>query len=302
MADVIFADCDLVELDAALGLTGQRQASDIPDEPRLLIQALAGHDVEATRAPWNDPETNWKTHRLCVLKRTWTHTRQPDAFLAWARQVAQHCDLWNPLAMIEWNLHKRYLLELAQRGVPIVPTELVARNDSTTVCEVADRRGWADIIIKPAISAGSIDIGRFQPEERAAQAHADRLLAARDILIQSYAPAIEQRGEISLVVIDGEFSHAFRKKPVTGDYRAQPHLGIELVEWDPSEREIEIAIAVLDAVPVMPLYARIDLVDFEGEPVLMEAELIDPYLFLDRTSKGLERLTRAIIRPLRDGG
>jgi hypothetical protein len=294
MADVVFANCNLSELVAALGLTDQSQVVEAPDEARLLITALAERGIEATSAAWNDPDITWEAHRLCILRSPWTAALQPDTFLAWAWHVTQRTDLVNPLALVEWNLHKRYLLELARLGIPTVPTELLTHDEAGTIRGVTDRHGWQDIIVKPAISAGSIGVGRFHPDDRAAQSHIARLLSAGDVLVQPYASAIEQRGELSLVFINHTFSHAIHKQPRAGDYRAQPHLGIDLVPCDPTDAEIAIATAALDAIPGAPMYARIDLVVYDDAPVLMELELIDPYLYLDHVPAGLDRFTSAV--------
>ena len=44
-------------------------------------------------------------------------------------------------------------------------------------------------------------------------------------LFQAFVPEVETQGEVSLVFIDGVFSHAVRKRPAQGDFRVQIDFG-----------------------------------------------------------------------------
>jgi hypothetical protein len=62
--------------------------------------------------------------------------------------------------------------------------------------------------------------------------------------------------------------------------RVQPQYGGRNVVHEPTPVELAAASGVLAAVPDEPAYARIDLVEGSAGPLLMEAELIEPFLFL----------------------
>ena len=62
-----------------------------------------------------------------MCRTPWDYFDRPLEFLAWARGVAARTELVNPIEVLRWNAHKSYLVDLAGRGVPVVPTALVAR-------------------------------------------------------------------------------------------------------------------------------------------------------------------------------
>ena len=68
----------------------------------------------------------------------------------------------------------------------------------------------------------------------------------------------------------------------------------------PDERRAASAILALGKEKGPLLYGRVDLArDDAGTPMLMELELIEPSLFLDKSSEALDRLSRAILAKVR---
>ena len=83
-----------------------------PDSDAELLMAACGVPVDLVA--W-DADVDWSAYRCVLLRSPWDyHTRLPE-FLTWARRVDRCSRLLNPLPVIEWNSHKRYLLELAAR-------------------------------------------------------------------------------------------------------------------------------------------------------------------------------------------
>ena len=80
------------------------------------------------------------------------------------------------------------------------------------------------------------------------------------MLVQPFVEEIQTRGEWSLVFIETEMTHAVLKRPATGEFRVQPRFG-GTVERRPPDRVRAVARAALAALPVPPLYARIDGVE-----------------------------------------
>jgi len=91
--------------------------------------------------------------------------------------------------------------------------------------------------------------------------------------------SILEEGELSLFFFGGEFSHAIRKVPKPGDFRVQEEHGGEITLLNAESRLIDRGRRTLEALPVLPLYARIDLVSGWGELRVMEVELIEPALY-----------------------
>lgn len=262
----------------------------------LLLEALAARGVDARMAAWNDPREDWDAPVPTLLRSTWDYIHDLPAFERWIARAAAAAPLWNPAGVLRGNLHKRYLLELAGRGVPVVPTDLVSRGAAVTLAERLDARGWRDVVLKPAVGAGSFETHRFTAgADAAAEALFTRLVATRDMLIQPYQASVEAHGERALVWIDGAFTHAVRKSPRFAD-------GVEQVSdaLPVSAAERAVGEAALAPLAGHLLYARVDVApDATGNPQVMELELVEPSLFLLQAPAALQRLADAVEQRLR---
>ena len=265
------------------------------DEP--LARALTERGATWRAVPWNAPGFDWSTARAVVLRSTWDYFRRPDAFLRWAEAVAAVTRLVNPLRFVRWNVHKGYMLELAERGVPVTPTELVRRGSRVTLGEISRARGWERAVAKPAISADSWEtfgvdaLPTAEQEERFA-----RLAAERDMLVQRYVASVEDLGERCLVHVDGELSHAVRKRSL---FQGGRWAGPEGVPVPIADDERVLAAQALEAAGAAGLaFARVDMArDADGRPMLMELELTEPTLFfLDGPPAAAARLADALLR------
>src|SRR5262249_54681268 len=187
--------------------------------------------------------------------------------------------------------HKRYPVELARRGVPVVPTALVERGQAPGVAD----RGWPRVVIKPAIGAGSLDARAFDAADPDAEAHARALAARGGGLIQPYLDSVHDHGERALVWIDGEPGHAVRKTPrFSGD--AEVVTGPFPIAAD----ERAVALAALAPWVERILYGRVDVArDADGAPRVMELELAEPSLFFAQAPGSAARYAAGLRRRLR---
>jgi hypothetical protein len=260
-----------------------------PDEAPLL-GALRAAGLRAEVLGWDDPAADFSSARLTLLRATWNYTERPEQFAGWLTQTAAASALWNPLPVVRWNMHKGYLLDLARAGVPVTPTHLVPRGSAERLADVAAARGWSEVVVKPAISAGSRRTLRVGAATDQGEAHLRALAGREDALVQPYLPAVEGYGERALVFIDGELTHAVRKGPRFAG-QAESITG----PFEVSADEAVLARAVLAAAPAPVLYARVDVAPGpDGRPILMELELIEPSLFFARGPRALERLVKAV--------
>jgi glutathione synthase/RimK-type ligase-like ATP-grasp enzyme len=262
-----------------------------PDEAPLLA-ALRERDVRAAVLAWDDPSARFDLASLTIIRSTWNYHRTPARFARWVRDVAAHGPLFNRPEIVLWNMHKRYLLELSARGLPVLPTQLVVQGATESLAAIKAGRGWRDVVIKPAVSAGSRSTRHFAAHETVAgEAHLAAITGREDALVQPYVPQIKQRGERSLVWIDGEITHALRKAPrFEGDAE-----GITLAE-DVTDAELALASRAIEMLPKSLFYARIDLVTGDDGPLLMELELIEPSLYFDASRIGLERFVEGVLQ------
>ncbi len=270
-----------------------------PDPDRLpLQQALSGAGIEYEWLAWDDPQADWHAPVTTIIRTTWNYVHAHQAFVAWARCVAAVAPLWNAADVIAGNVHKGYLLELAARGVPTVPTVLLPQR-SVMPLDLFATIGAERIVIKPAIGAGSFGAKWFAAQapgaRDAAVQHAATLAAAGDVLLQPYVAAVEAYGERSLVWLDGEISHAIRKSPrFAGDH--------ENIEGPLPTTATERALAAAALAPLVDriLYARVDMANDEhGQPMIMELELIEPSLFFTKQPGSADRYVAGLARRMR---
>jgi glutathione synthase/RimK-type ligase-like ATP-grasp enzyme len=198
----------------------------------------------------------------------------------------------NPPDLLRWNGDKAYLAELADLGVPTVPTIAV---ESCCDADLEQARRQFDsewLVIKPPISASANGTHCVGPKD---DLPGDS--RGRPTIIQPFIEEIATTGEFSLMLFDGEYSHAVVKRPKSGDFRVQEYLGgITSPCKAPPAGAVELAQAALAVAPAKATYARVDIVpDDQGELRIMELELIEPSLFLDHAPDGGAAFTRSIL-------
>jgi O-ureido-D-serine cyclo-ligase len=198
----------------------------------------------------------------------------------------------NPPDVVRGNVNKRYLVALAARGVPIVPTTVVERGQIGETCELTAIA--PSIVIKPEVGAASVGARRFAADDPAARAHLAALTAHGAALVQPYVASVADHGERALVWIDGELSHAVRKAPrFAGD--AEQIAGRAAIADD----ERALAAAALAPLADRILYARVDVArDRAGAPMVMELELVEPSLYFAHCPGSAERYVAALRRRL----
>lgn len=265
-----------------------------------LVAALAERGVEVEGVIWDEPH-DWALHDAVLLRSVWDYFERPRAFGAWLgalEQAAVPC--WNPPSLVRWNADKHYLLELAGRGVSQPP--LLVVEAGTPVKEALARvraTGWADLVLKPAISGGAWRTRRVSREAlHEAAAHVAEVLGESALLAQPFLPEILEAGELSFVFIEGVFSHAVRKRAKPGDYRVQWTHGGTHAAIDAAPALVEQARRALLAAPEPGLYARVDGIVRDGRLLLMELEQIEPYLFFREAPASAGRMADAILRRL----
>lgn len=263
----------------------------------LLAEALSSAGLRHRLLGWDDPDAEWGDSTLTLFRSCWNYPSHPEAFLRWADGIVDRTCLWNPLPIVRWNLHKGYLLDLERNGLPVTPTVLLYKGDSRGLVETMDARGWDAVVIKPAISAGSFKTLKVERQNVASgEAHLADLLRERDALVQPYLTSVEGYGERALIWIDGQLTHAVRKSlRLAGEDESVSADTVPI-----AEAEAALAGRVIRTLNCELLYARVDVAPgADGEPLLMELELVEPSLFFPQNPAALTRYVDAVAGKLR---
>jgi glutathione synthase/RimK-type ligase-like ATP-grasp enzyme len=292
-------------LSARVALVTARAARGLDDDMPPLEAALAAAGAHAEAADWDDPAVEWQRFDCALLRSAWDYVERRAEFLDWVARVARLTRLVNPEGVVRWNTDKHYLLELARAGAPVVASRFVEPGEDAAraLDEFLGGEPATQLVVKPAVGAGSRDARRHAREARtAASAHIGALLAAgRSVLLQPYLERVDRDGETALMYFEGRFSHAVRKGPLlrAGAASTATLFAPEKISTrPPAADELESAERVLRALPFpTPLYARIDLIrEGGGRPVLLELELTEPSLFFAHAPGSAARLTQALLR------
>ena len=267
----------------------------LPEGERTLLGALRALGVSAEPAVWDSPDVNWAAFEAVVLRAAWDYHVKAAAFGGWLSRLEKAgVPLWNPAPVVRANMNKSYLRGLEQAGATVVPTAWISAGRGRSLDEVLSERGWTQAVVKPVVSASAYRTRRVARGEPGAQAALEEVLAHSDAMVQPYLPEIEAEGEWSFIFLEGKFSHAVLKTPAPGDFRVQSEHGgaAERRTPPPELRSQAERVAALGAPGL--LYARVDGVRRGRELLLVELELIEPYLYMDEAAGAAGRLARAI--------
>lgn len=249
------------------------------DDDRLLLPALQAEGIAAEPCVWSAPGIDWSAFDAVLLRSTWDYFEHYAAFCRWLDALP--VPSVHARALVHWNSDKRYLAELEARGVATVPTRFCRGDALDAAFAGQDGR---ELVVKPRVSGGAWHTVRGVVGTPAFAAAVAALPRALEYMVQPFLPEIASEGEWSLLFFGGEFSHAVLKRPAAGDYRVQLQFGGSAARIDPPAALLDAARHVLDATTAAghgPIdYARVDGVIVDGRFLLMELELIEPFLHL----------------------
>jgi glutathione synthase/RimK-type ligase-like ATP-grasp enzyme len=267
----------------------------------LLVEALAARDVEVLVAPWDSASTPWGACDAVLIRSCWDYHRRVEEFVQWTLEVeAVGAALWNPAAVVSWNARKTYLRELAEGGLPIVPT-LWLEADADAAVRAIETSSWPEVVLKPIVGASSFLTWRGEAEAVVGEGELlEQLLEQGGAMLQPFVPEVQSGGEWSLMYFEGRLSHAVLKRASAGEFRVQEEFGGEALPRTPPLEVQRVCEAALEGAPALPLYARVDGIEAAGGFLLGEVELIEPMLFLGTAAGASDRLADAVVTRLRE--
>ncbi|MEM7080928.1 MAG: ATP-grasp domain-containing protein [Pseudomonadota bacterium] len=249
-----------------------------------------GHEVFGV--PWTDAPDAFSDADLLVIRSTWDYPLHPERFSAWLEAIDGRWPVANPVELVRWNMHKRYLLDLGQQGVRVPRSAVLESVEEVEA--YFDAWSTAELVIKPLVGASGRGVVKVQPGAELSA------LAAGQYLVQEFVGEIAD-GELSLAFFGGRYSHAVIKHPSAGEFRINSAYGGQVSPTDPPPQAIATAEGVVASLTPDALYARVDGVMVRGEFVLFELELIEPSFFFVAQPQAAQHFGRAIIQRVRQG-
>jgi glutathione synthase/RimK-type ligase-like ATP-grasp enzyme len=279
---------------ARIAIATYEERPRLRDDDLILDSALRVEGLQPEPVIWNNDAVDWTEFDACLIRSTSDYHLSYDNFVAWIARVGKAMPIWNPVEMAIWNADKIYLRELAEDGVPTIPTHWIERRSTVRLTDVLDAHGWDEGVIKPTVGLGARFLHRVRGDEEG-QRKLDELLEIYGVMVQPFLPTIEERGETSLIYIGGALTHVLQKLPKPGDFRVQGTWGGSVSLREAIPRHLEIAGRALAHLDTAPVYARVDIVDGpSGEPCLIELELLEPDLFFRQQPAAADLLARRV--------
>jgi hypothetical protein len=266
------------------------------DEDKILSEVLTELGISHEIVVWSDPDVNWESFTVLLIKSTWDYFDYYPEFLDWiARMKLLNIPVWNSLDTILWNSSKEYLLEIEKKGFPVISGLILPVESKPDLNLIREKIQGETVVIKPLVSGGAKNTLKIQLSEweRYTQ-KLEELLQEEDFLVQPFIPQVAEVGEYSLIFFNGQFSHAVLKTPAKSDFRVQHYYGGTIREINPSSDMLASCQKLMDTYGADALYGRVDGVEIAGVFHLMELELIEPYLFLALSEKAIPNYKEAL--------
>lgn len=258
-----------------------------------LRPAFEERGMELEEVCWDDEAANWSQFDAAIIGTTWDYWDRNDQFLSTLAEIESHTRLFNSSALVRWNSNKQYLKELATKGARLIPTEWIEDPNETSIRNAFDSLDCDDMVVKRQVGAGADGQYRLKRGDKIPDMQ-------HPMMAQPFLRAIQTEGEMSLIFIDGEFSHALIKRAHGDDYRIQSSYGGTEHAITADDGDHQAAGKILESLNETPLYARVDMIRGDsGDLFLMELELIEPYLYPVEGPELGTRMAKAIESKIR---
>lgn len=265
-------------------------------EDSIVKKELEAIGLKVVKKSWADKSFDWSTAQYLLFRTTWDYFDRFNEFSTWLNEVSKVSSLLNSEKIIRWNLDKHYFQYLQQKGVPVCQTFFVEKGNQKSLLELATTYKLTDFVLKPCISGAARETYKISTntiEKHEAIFH--QLTNQEAMMLQPFQNNIVSKGEVSLILINGKFTHAVLKIAKEGDFRVQDDFGGSVYEYQPTKSEIAFAENAVNSCPEMPIYARVDVfLDNNNKLALAELELIEPELWFRNHPKAATLLAQAI--------
>jgi len=269
------------------------------NENEDLLPFLQNKSLDISAEIWDDPLVDWEKYDIALLKTPWDYHQKFEPFKLWLEKIESlNIRLLNDYKIVRWNMDKHYLSEIAEAGFDIIPSIFLEQGWNEELKPLFEKLGFDKIILKPCVSGGSRNTivldktTALEDKERVL-----KLVSEGDFIVQPLMPQITE-GEWSFIFFDGKYSHTIIKKPKTGDFRVQQIFGGTIETVSPDQQYIDHVERYVSRFAKDTLYTRVDGLMVDGNFMLMEIEMVEPFLYLSYHPDALERYYQALVTHL----
>ena len=266
-------------------------------EDELVKKALEQKGLKVIKKAWDATNFDWSECNYAIFRTTWDYFERFEDFFKWLTKTQKVLQFINTPEIIYWNLDKHYLKDLEQKQINIPATLFIEKGDTETLGNLFSKTSWEKAVLKPAIAGAARETYLVSSSDyKHHESNLQRLLSQEAMLFQEFQYRIQEQGEISLIMIGGEYSHAVLKKAKKGDFRVQDDFGGSVEEYKATAQEIDFASKTLAACHHEPLYARVDVFyDNSNSLALGELELIEPELWFRNCPEAATKLANTVL-------
>lgn len=249
----------------------------------LLKQELLKNNINAKIIAWED-EQDYRNFDLVIIRSIWGYEKNIQKFEKFLDiAIKNNIRVFNSISIMKNNYYKEKQFELLDKyNIPHIETTFISKNCSNIKKEIeANKKG--EMIIKPSISASGNNTFLISDEvERKniislneVNEKFKEINKKTSLMLQPFIKEIDE-GEISLIYINGKFSHAIKRFPSIFNNSK----GISYIS-KVSKELLDLGEKVLKIREYQKaLFERIDVVKVNNEYIVMEIELVEPDFFI----------------------
>tara|TARA_B100001758_G_scaffold246924_1_gene263242 strand:- start:881 stop:1783 length:903 start_codon:yes stop_codon:yes gene_type:complete len=265
-------------------------------EDGLIYDELKKLGLRVTRKDWDDKHFNWEDAKLLLIRSTWDYFHRFKAFKKWIDNVNSKSILINTYDQVNWNFDKHYLKDLQQNNINIPSSIFIKKGSTITLQDCMTKNDWNCIVVKPTISgAGRHTYKVDKSNVSEVNQNFLELVKEEDFIIQEFQKNIESKGEVAVVLINGEYTHAILKLAKKGDFRVQDDFGGTVHDYEPNQDMITFAQESIKSLSPTPVYARVDIIwDNNNNMAVSELELIEPELWFRNNPSAAVKIAKVL--------
>lgn len=265
----------------------------------LLKQELIKSNFNATIIAW-DETNDYSKYDTVIIRSIWGYEEDIEKFEKFLDTLTKNnIIILNSISIMKNNYYKEKQFELLDKyDIPHIKTVFIPKNTKDIISLVKENIE-GEMIIKPSISASGKNTYLLNSNSKRKNIISlndvnlkfEEINKTTSLMLQPFIKEIDD-GEISLIYIDGKFSHAIKRFPSVFN----ENKGITYFA-DVPKNLLALGNRILEIKEYQgSLYERIDVVKKDNEYIVMELELVEPALFIKEVSN--KRIQKEILAKL----